>query len=98
MMKCARGNGFRVWLAIAIVMLVVSTASAADFRYAIGLRGDLASLTGGESYKFPLQPACGVGLAYALSERWDLDLSLLWYDLYDVYFGEIAWRGRHNIL
>ncbi len=60
-----------------------SPVSANDYRYSVKLSGEFASLTGGENPKFPLQGAYGFGLSQALTERWKVDLSLLWYDMYD---------------
>ncbi|MBU8933942.1 MAG: OmpA family protein [candidate division Zixibacteria bacterium] len=69
-------------LMVFCAMLAMPT-EAADFRYTLGLHGEVATVTGGEGYKFPLRRAYGMSLGYAVSEHWDLDVNLGWYDLYD---------------
>lgn len=73
--------------AIAIAVLLCTglaiPAHTADFLYTLGLRGEMATIMGGDNAKFPLRDAYGLSLGYALSERWDLDLGLTWYNLYD---------------
>lgn len=58
-----------------------SSASAQFKRYAIGIRGSLASLTGGDSAKFPLQKGYGGMVQYRPSERWTLSTGLTFFDL-----------------
>ena len=70
-------------LVIFLVILLSSSIYSADYRYAIDLKGEMAKISGGDSYKFPFQPAYGLGLTYALSDHWDLDLSLTFYTMYD---------------
>jgi len=71
-------------------------ANAADFRYSMGLRGEMATVTGGDEAKFPLRSAYGISLGYAMSERWDIGLSLTWYDLYDDSLATSSFSFRNN--
>ncbi len=65
------------------VLLIASSISAADYRYALDLKGEVANLSSSDSTKFPFQPAYGLGFTYAISDHWDLDLSLTFYSMYD---------------
>jgi len=70
-------------LILFVVILLSSSIYSADYRYAFDLKGEIAKISGSDSYKFPFQPAYGLGLTYAVTERWDLDLSLTFYTMYD---------------
>lgn len=70
-------------LIIFLVSLLTSSIYSADYRYAFDLKGEMAKISGSDSYKFPFQPAYGLGLTYALSDHWDLDLSLTFYTMYN---------------
>ena len=80
-----------------ILSSFTSSIIAADYRYALDLKGELAKISGSDSCKFPLQPAYGLGISYAISENWDLDLSLTFYTMYDDSTGSSSFAfGANN--
>jgi len=74
----------RVIIIVASIVLA-STTGAHDYKYALGLRGAMATLTGGEpdSAKFTFRAGYGAGFSYRFKDRWLLDLDLSAYKLYN---------------
>lgn len=64
-------------------MILAVAANAYDYKYALGVKGVMATLSGGDSAKFTLQKACGVGFSYRFKEQWTLDFNLSTYKLYN---------------
>ena len=67
-------RAMRMVSAIAVVLIAVSAAPAAEYRYAIGGGGGLITLSGGDFFSFGNEASIGFSLAYRMSSAWHLDL------------------------
>jgi hypothetical protein len=72
-------------IVIIACLLLAATTGAHDHKYAVGVKGGVATLSGGPSdaTKFPLQNRYGVVFSYRFHDRWLLDFDLSTYKLYN---------------
>ena len=72
---------FRVTVIIVVNIILIATAGAYDHKYALGVRGGVATLSGGDpdSAKFTFEAIYGVAFSYHFAQHWllDFDLSIL---------------------
>ncbi len=64
-------------------LVLTSSGSAQDYKYAIGVRGEMVTLSGGDLPKFTLREGFGANLSYRFGKRWMLDFNLSAYKLYN---------------
>jgi outer membrane protein OmpA-like peptidoglycan-associated protein len=70
-----------IFIGTLVAVFNISSAFAYQYRYTAGFNVGKATLTSGDSAKFPLQNSYGFNFGYTLADHWRLDIDYSWYNL-----------------